>query len=144
MHENYHQNLGHFLSSLGQAEQQSDLKFENLNFRVGRIIVKFGENSNGICETDMNAGLKAGREPLAHFPGSQLLATFVYFKRCINYEQTASICGYAKGGLRPPAFSPKARFARQRLQIFGVATKLRHEGILVFARECRSVRIIVF
>ena len=32
---------------------KSDLKFENLNFRVGRMIAKFGENSNGIRETAM-------------------------------------------------------------------------------------------
>ena len=31
------------------------MKFENLNFRLGRITAKFGENPNGTRETDVNA-----------------------------------------------------------------------------------------
>ena len=61
-----------------------------------RIIAKFGENSNGIRETDENTG-SAGREPSAEFPGSQSLATFACFERCIGYERTASTCGCDEG-----------------------------------------------
>ena len=38
-----------------RKEQQSDLKSKHLNFRLKRIIAKFGETSNGIHETDANA-----------------------------------------------------------------------------------------
>ena len=88
-----------------------------------RIIAKFGEKSNGIRETDVNAG-PAGREPSAEFPGSQSLATFACFERCIGYERTASTCGCAEGGLRPPNFRPKARFACRRFAFFVLQIKI--------------------